>query len=101
MLYSQSYKDWDKNDIVRFYKKIELPDNSLDSDEDELNREIYVPTNVKNGTYEVELSKVYSKLYQLKGTDIYIFFRYSPYYYTSDEGILEVSYNSGTFYKKP
>lgn len=100
LAFSQNYREWDDHDVVRFYKKIDLEYNTLDEDGEEID-EIYVPTKVENGTYEVEVRKVSSKLYQIYGTNIYMFFRYSPYLYNYDEGILEVSYNSGTFYEEP
>lgn len=98
--FSQSYKDWDEHDVIQFYKKIELDSYSLDKNGEEID-EIYVPTKVDDGLYEVEVYKVSSKLYQIRETNIYMFFRYSPYLYNYDEGVLEVSYNSGTFYEKP
>ncbi len=100
VVFSQSYKDWDDHDVVRFYKKIDLDYNTLDEDGEEID-EIYVPTKIEDGTFEVEVRKVSSKLYQIYGTNIYMYFRYSPYLYNYDEGILEVSYNSGTFYEEP
>lgn len=104
--YSQQYKDWDKHDIVKFYEKkeISLEYNSLDENGDDLyenNITYYIPSKIKDGVYEIEVyDKVSSKLLQIKGTKTYIKFRYNPYLYKWDEGILEVSYNSGTFYKK-
>lgn len=99
--YGQEYKDWDNHDVIRFYKKVELDYNSLDEDGEEIDA-VYVPTKkVEDGIYEVEVKKVSSKLYQISGTNIYMYFRYSPYLYNYDEGILEVSYNSGTLYEKP
>ncbi len=96
----QSYTDWEEHDIVRFYKKINLDYNSLDGDGEEID-EIYVPTKVEDGAYEIEVKKVSSKLYGVYGTEIYIYFRYSPYLYNYDEGVLIVSYNTGSFYEKP
>lgn len=100
LVFSQNYKEWDDHDVVRFYKKIDLDYNTLDEDGEGID-EIYVPTKVENGTYEVEVRKVSSKLYQIYGTNLYMYFRYSPYLYNYDEGILEVSYNSGIFYEEP
>lgn len=97
---AQSYKEWKDHDVVRFYKKVDLDSYSLDKEGEEI-EEIYTPTKIDNGQYKVEVTKVSSKLYQIRGTNIYMYFRYSPYLYTYDEGILEVSYNSGTFYEKP
>lgn len=100
LIFSQSYEDWDEHDVARFYKKIELDSYTLDEDGEEID-EIYVPTKVEDGLYEVEVYKISSQLYQIRGTGIYMLFRYLPYLYNYDEGVLEVSYNSGTFYEKP
>jgi len=97
---AQSYKEWDVHDVIRFYKKVDLEFNSLDSEGEDID-EVYVPTKVEDGTYKVEVYKVSSKLYRITGTDVYMFFRYSPYLYSYDEGVLEVSYSSGTFYEQP
>ena len=96
----QTYKEWDDHDVVRFYEKIDLDSYTLDEDGEEID-EIYVPTKVEDGVYEVEVYKISSKLYRIQGTNIYMYFRYSPYLYSYDEGVLEVSYNSGTFYEEP
>lgn len=98
--FGQTYKDWEDHDVVRFYEKIDLDSYTLDADGEEID-EIFVPTKVDNGIYEVEVYKISSKLYRIQGTNIYMYFRYSPYLYSYDEGILEVSYNSGTFYEEP
>ena len=98
--FSQNYEEWDEHDVVRFYEKIELKSYSLDSEGEEI-EEIYVPTKVEDGIYEVEVFKVSSKLYQIRNTNIYMYFRYSPYLYNYDEGILKVYYNSGILYEKP
>ncbi|MDR2963125.1 MAG: hypothetical protein LBU90_05795 [Bacteroidales bacterium] len=104
--FSQEYKQWNKHDVVRFYEKkeINVDYNSLDENGEELrNRNIvfYVPAKMNSGTYDVEIGdKTSSKLYQVKETNLYLLFRYSPYLYRYDKGVLEVSYSSGTFYKK-
>ena len=98
--FGQNYRQWNDHDVIRFYKKIDLDYNTLDEDGEDIYA-IYVPMKVDDGLYEVEVRKVSSKLYQIYGTNIYMLFRYSPYLYNFDKGILEVSYNSGTFYKKP
>jgi hypothetical protein len=105
-LVAQQYKQWESHDVIRFYEKkeITMDYNSLDKDGNDISdRTIiyFVPTKLKDGVYEVEVyEKVSSKLWQIKGTNIYMYFRYTPYLYKFDEGILEVSYSSGTFYKK-
>jgi len=104
--FGQEYKEWEDHDVVKFYEKkeITLDYDSLDENGDDMyDNEItyYIPTKIKDGVYEIEVyDKVSSKLWQIKGTNTYLKFRYNPYLYKWDEGILEVSYNSGTFYKK-
>lgn len=104
--FGQEYKEWENHDVVKLYEKkeISLEYNSLDENGDDIydnNITYYVPTKIKDGVYEVEVyDKVSSKLWQIKGTNIYMKFRYNPYLYKWDKGVFEVSYNSGTFYKK-
>ena len=98
--FGQTYKVWDDHDVVRFYEKIDLESYTLDNEGEEI-QEIFVPTKIKDGVYEVEVYKISSKLYKIQGTNIYMYFRYPPYMYSYDDGILVVSYNTGTFYKKP
>jgi len=98
--FCQSYEDWEDHDVIRFYEKIDLEYNTLDEDGEEIDA-IYVPTKIEDGTYKVEVYKVSSKLYQIRGTNIYMYFRFSPFLYNFDEGVLEVSYGSGTFYEEP
>jgi|GEM_PF-355346 len=106
-LSAQQYKEWDEHDVVRFYEKKEivLEDNSLDENGDDMySRTItyFVPTKIKEGVYEVGVSeKISSKLWQISGTDIYMYFRFNPFLFRFDDGILEVAYSSGTFYKTP
>ncbi|HZL11695.1 MAG TPA: hypothetical protein VFC65_17055 [Prolixibacteraceae bacterium] len=100
LTFGQDYKEWDDHDVVRFYEKIDLDSYTLDDEGEEIN-EVYVPTKVEDGNYEVEVYKISALLYRIQDTNIYMFFRYSPYLYSYDDGILEVSYNSGTFYEKP
>lgn len=97
---AQNFLDWDQHDVSRFYEKIDLDYNTLDDEGEEIDA-IYVPTKIDDGLYEVEVYKVSSKLYQVRGTSIYMYFRYSPYLYNYDEGVLSVSYGSGTFYEEP
>jgi hypothetical protein len=93
--------------VIRFYEKkeITLDYNSLDEEGNDINNRTiiyFVPTKVKDGVYKIEIyEKVSSKLWQIKGTNIYMYFRYNPYLYRFDEGVLAVSYSSGIFYKKP
>jgi len=104
--FGQQYKDWEEHDVIKFYEKkeIDLDYDTLDEDGEEIynsNLIFYVPTQIKSGLYEIEVyDKVSSTLWQIKGTNTYMKFRYTPYLYRYDEGVLDVSYGSGTFYKK-
>ncbi len=99
-IFGQSYKNWKNHDVIRFYEKIDLDYLTLDENGEEI-RAIFVPTQVKNGTYDISVTKVSSKLYQVRGSNIYMYFRFTPFLFTFDEGILEVSGSSGTFFEKP
>jgi hypothetical protein len=95
-----NWENWAQHDIARLYEKVELDSYSIDKDGNEIN-EVFVPTKIDNGTYKVEVYKISSKFYQVKGTNIYMYFRYAPYMYNYDKGVLDVSYSSAIFYKKP
>jgi len=97
----QSFKNWEAHDVMRFYEKIELEAFTLNEHGEEIDV-IYVTTRgVKDGTYKVEVNKVSSKLYQIRGTNIYMYFRFSPFLFSFDKGILEVSSSRGRFYEEP
>lgn len=54
------------------------------------------------GNYEVVLGeRVNSKLYKVRGSDIYIHFKWLPDVSSGDEGILDWSGTFSSFYKKP
>lgn len=120
---AQNYKKWESQDIVRFYEKnqITLKKNEyVDLNNDVLNEDgetfskyrinyddtyygeltYFIPTKVKSAIYEIEVNeKISSKLWQIKGMNIYILFRFNPFLFKWDEGILDTS--NRTFYKKP
>jgi len=96
----QAYSQWENHYVKRFYKKIQLDSYTLDKNGEEID-EIYVPTKVEEGIYEIEVHKVSSKIYQISGKNIYMLFQFMPFLFSFDKGILKVSGNTGTFYKKP
>jgi hypothetical protein len=122
---AQEYKKWEQHDVKGFYQKhqinlskneyINIDFDALDDDGNSIysSRIEYKDTEfgeftyftkikVNDGLYDIEVyEKVNSKLWQVKGKNIYLLFRYNPYLYKWDEGILEVSYRDGVFYKKP
>ncbi|REC41692.1 hypothetical protein [Chryseobacterium sp. 5_R23647] len=95
-----TYKNWDKHDVIKIYQKQELPADTIDEEGEDITA-VYTSSKLRDGIYEIELYKISSKFYQIRGSNTYILFRYTPYLYSYDDGILEISYNSGTFYKKP
>ncbi len=90
----------EEHDVVAIYEKIDLDYGTLDDDGEEISF-ILVKTKIDKGEYKVEIGdKLNSYVYNLRGTNLYIKFRYSPYLYKFDEGVLVWSgYGSGTFYK--
>lgn len=122
---AQEYKNWDQNDVKGFYEKHEInltkneyaniESDAIDKDGNSLYSSrieykdtdygefiYFTKTKIKTGLYEIEVyEKVNSKLWQIKGKNIYLLFRYNPYLYKFDEGVLDVSYSDGIFYKKP
>jgi hypothetical protein len=101
--YSQTYKDWEDEDVEEFYEKANVKYGTLGEDGRKISF-ILVPTTMKQGVYEVEISDYKNDIYEIKGTDYYIKFRgYYGYAGYGDEGVLVVgsSAYSSTFYKKP
>ena len=97
--YSQDYEE---HDVEEFYKKIELESGTLDEDGDEIDF-IFVETELDQGQYEIEITDGPGDLYEIKGTDYFIKFKfYYGYAGYGEEGILDVGTSawSSTFYKK-
>jgi hypothetical protein len=91
----------DECDVANIYEAID-PDNGVkvltsggDLEEAEL---ILLPTNIDEGTYEIEITRKGSNIYKLEGTKYYIETRYCYEYVTYDNAILKVESNYG--YKK-
>ena len=122
---AQNYKEWDSHDVVRFYEKkqitlkkneyINLDNNALNEDGETFSKyrinyddtyygqlTYFAPTKIKSGLYVIEVNeKISSKLWQIKGMNIYILFRFNPFLFKWDEGVLDASASNGTFYEKP
>ena len=87
---TQFYKDWDDYNVNEFYQRKELKFGTLDENGDEISF-VFIPPELKQGTYEVEISDLINDLYEIKGTGYYFRFRqYYGYAGYGDEGILEV-----------
>jgi hypothetical protein len=124
-LFAQEYKKWEQNDVKGFYEKhqinlknneyIEIENDAIDKDGNSIYSSrigyndtyygefiYFTKIKVKSGQYEIEVNeKVNSKLWQVRGKNLYLHFRFNPFLFKWDEGVLEVSYNNGVFYKKP
>jgi len=101
--YSQTYKDWEDEDVEEFYEKVTVKNGTLGEDGRKISF-VFVPTTIKQGVYEVEIADFKNDLYEIKGTDYYVKFRgYYGYAGYGDEGVLVVGSStwSSTFYKKP
>lgn len=101
-LQSQEYLDWEEHSVDEFYEKTDVPTGTLCEDGDEIDY-ILIPTTIKAGTYQIEITDASDDLYEIKGTDYFIKFRgYYGYAGYSDEGVLDVGSSawSSTFYEK-
>ncbi len=93
------YKKWESHDVKGLYIEIEDED---DADLEEYGRYFQRYCRLSSGTYNIEVcEKVSSKVWQIKGTKFYILFRFNPFLYKFDEGVLEWTGSNATFYKKP
>lgn len=88
----------DNCDVANFYEAI-IPNNGVkvltsggSLEEIEL---ILTPAKIKEGTYEIEITRKGSNLYKLEGTKYYIETRYCYEYATYDDAILKIESNYG------
>ncbi len=99
---SAAYEDWDSYSVEEFYEKIEVKSGTKDEDGDDISF-VFVPSDLEQGLYRVEIADGAGDLYHIKGTEYYIEFRgYYGYAGYEEEGVLEVGYSAynSTFYKK-
>lgn len=92
--YSQSLNNADSYTVDQIYKKVELDDGTLGPDGQPIEY-ILVKTNLKKGTYKIDLTDGPGDLYEIMDTDYYIsfsdFFGYAGY---STKCILKISENA-------
>ena len=101
-----SYTDWDDHDVVGLYIEISKSDaQKYGFDEmfgEGSNARFFEKARIDSGLYEIEVyDKVDSRFWGIRGTKIFIKFRYNPFLYNYDEGVLDWDGYSGTFYEKP
>lgn len=95
-------QNYEEHDVDKFYKKIELENETLDETGQSIDF-IFVKTELEAGKYEIEIADGPGDLYEIKGTDMYVKFRgYYGYAGYGEEGILVVGTSAflSTFYKK-
>lgn len=113
MARQNDFHNWESEDIRAFYV---LLDGVSDSDQaDYYAREYYdgeyieewgnyyaKTSDVRSGEYEVELGeRVNNKFFKIRGTDLYVLFKWSTSLSRGDEGVLDVWSAKGTFYINP
>lgn len=89
----------DSYDIEKIYEMVELEDDEvaidyLDNVVEDLTH-LLIPTEVKVGTYRVELDTIDYDYYRVCGTDLVIKTRYSYEHPIYDEAILNITSNYG------
>ena len=100
--HSQSLSDADSYTIDQIYKKVELDYGTLGPDGQPIEC-VFVEADIKDGTYEIDITDGPGELYEIKDTDYYISFNgYFGYAGYSTKCILKKSgngYNSSIVYK--
>lgn len=107
------FHNWGSEDIRAFYVLLDGVSNSDQADyyareyyDGEYIEEwgnYYAKTaDVRSGEYEVELGeRVNNKFFKIRGTDLYVLFKWSTSLSRGDEGVLDVWSAKGTFYINP
>ena len=93
---------WEEHTIEGFYTKVDLKDGVLDESGNTIDF-VFVPAEIKEGTYEVEITDGPGDLYEIKGTEYFCkFTSYYGYAGYGEQGVLKVEsgYPSSAFFKK-
>ena len=100
------YTEWEEHDVVGLYVEISISEaKNYGFDEvygEGSDARYFEKVRIDSGVYEVEVyNKVDSRFWGIRGTKLFMKFRYNPYLYNYDEGVLEWDGYDGTFYEKP
>lgn len=102
------YKNWSHEDVIALYVEIsedEAKRNGFDESYSSYPEVRYFKKcKVSSGLYEVEVyDKIDSKFWSIRYTSPKIFmkFRYNPFLFKFDEGLLDWDGSDGVFYQKP
>lgn len=101
--YSQIYKNWETENIEEFYEKVSVKSGTLSEDGKGISY-LFIPTEIKEGVYEVEIADFKNDLYEIKGTGYYVKFRgFYGFAGFGEKGVLEAGKSafSSKFYKRP
>lgn len=103
---SEYWKDWESTDF-KIYVELENC-HSLEEAQDydlsaiEEDDRYFIEKSIPSGIYEVEvIEKVNSSMWKLRDTNLFLKFRYTPWLYKWDKGIIDTFAGKGTFYKNP
>ena len=100
------FHNWDKESVSRFYAEFYAYDHD-DAEEKhyfykKVDDRYFYEINLGFDAYTVEIEyKLDSKFYKINGSNVFLEFYYDPYLSRWDEGVLDCSGSSGTYYKKP
>lgn len=101
---AQEYKTWKSFGIEGIYEKVELDRGTLGEDGRKINY-VFVPAELKQGKYDVQIVDYKNDLYEIKGTTYYIKFTFWPgsFGYIGKSGVLEIGISlfSSKLYLKP
>lgn len=103
---SEYWKEWESTDF-QIYVELENC-HSLEEAQDydlsaiEEDDRYFIEKTIPSGIYEVEvIEKVNSSMWKLRDTNLFLKFRYTPWLYKWDKGIIDTFAGKGTFYKNP
>jgi hypothetical protein len=102
-----NYQEWEEHDVVGVYVEISrdyAKAYGFDEvfDEGSSSARYFEKVRLEEGAYKIEVyDKVDTRFWGIRFTKYFIKFRYNPYLYNYDEGVLEWYGYSGTFYEKP
>ncbi|WP_443703960.1 hypothetical protein [Prevotellamassilia timonensis] len=100
------WKEWEDTD-VKIYVELEGCESIEEAQEYDLSaieedNRYFVSKSISSGTYEVEMGeKVNSRMWKVNHTNIFLKFKFNPWLWRWDKGIIETFGNKGTFYKNP
>lgn len=103
---NEYWKEWDDTDF-QIYVELEGCESIEEAEEYDYSAieeddRYFVPKTISSGTYEVEvIEKVNSRMWRLNHTNIFLKFKFNPFLYKWDKGIIDTYGGKGTFYKNP